>query len=157
VLVLAAVVTGLFVQDRGGSSTPPAVAPSTPTEAATVDVDAGDYLGRPVAEVEAELIGLGLSVQLRPIQTADATDGEVLAVEPVGRLHPGQMVTVTPAVAPATSPVPAGGEDGDAEGAGSGDPGLTSNAPEATAASPTSSPPGKNGNGNGRGNGRGNG
>jgi eukaryotic-like serine/threonine-protein kinase len=154
-LLLAAVVTGAFVQNDGGSSVPPVVAPSTPTVAPTVDVNAGDYLGRPVAEVQADLIGLGLTVQLRPIQTADATDGEVLAVEPVGRLSPGALVTVTPAVAPPPAPVEEEGRD--AGGAGSGDSGLPTSASETTSASPTAPAPDNNGNGNGRGKGRGNG
>ena len=154
-LVLAAVVTGLFLPGTRGSSTPQVVAPSTPTEASTVDVNAEDYLGRPVAEVEAALTGLGLSVQLRPIQTADATDGEVLAVEPVGRLSPGQVVTVTPAVAP--SPAPAEDEGADAGGAGSGDPGPPTSSSETTPAPTTVSTPSDAGNGNGNGNGRGKG
>jgi eukaryotic-like serine/threonine-protein kinase len=154
-LVLAAVVTGAFVRNEGGSPMPAVVAPSTPTVAPAVVVDAGDYLGRPVAEVEADLIGLGLSVQLRPIQTADAIDGEVLAVEPVGRLSPGQLVTVTPAVAPSATPVEEERED--AGGTGSGDPGLPTSASEPTSAPTTAATPSATGNGNGKGNGRGNG
>ena len=156
-LVLAAVAAGVFLQGTRGSSTPPAVAPSTPTEAATVDVRAEDYLGRPVTEVEAALTGLGLSVQLRPIQTSDATDGEVLAVEPVGRLSPGQVVTVTPAVAPAPAPVEDKGSD--AADAGSGDPAPPTSPSGPTPAPTTVATPGDagNGNGNGRGKGRGHG
>ena len=154
-LVLAAVVAGVFLQGTRGSSTPRVVAPSTPTEASTVDVSAEDYLGRPVAEVEAALTGLGLSVQLRPIQTADATDGTVLAVEPVGRLAPGQVVTVTPAVAPA--PAPVDDEGSDAGGAGSGEPGLSTGSTGTTPAPTTASTPSDAGNGRGNGNGRGKG
>ena len=83
--------------------------------------------GRPVAEVEAELTGLGLSVQLRPVQTADAPAGQVLAVEPLEELTPGQTVTVTYAVAPVPAPAV------DAGGAGTEEPdtGSTPTAPTA--------------------------
>jgi eukaryotic-like serine/threonine-protein kinase len=154
-LVLAVVVTGAFMRSDDGASVPPVVVPSTPTAAPTVDVNAGDYLGRPVAEVQADLISQGLTVQLRPIQTADAADGEVLAVEPVGPQSPGASVTVTSAVAPPPAPVEE--ERGHAGGAGSGESGLATSASETPSASPTAPGPGNSGNGNGRGKGRGNG
>jgi len=153
-LILAAVVAGLL--SWGGDRSPaPEAAPRVPA-VSTVEVDAGDYLGRPVAEVEAALTSLGLSVQVQPTETAEAPAGAVLGVEPVGRLSRGQVVTITPAVAPVPvptpTPAPAQEQGGDAQGG-------TATAPETTAAPVTTAAPGNSGNGNGnaRGNGRGNG
>ena len=103
-LVVAAVAVGLLVGRTDRSPAPVAGPTSAPTSSTTGHLVAGDHLGRPVAEVEAELTGLGLSVQLRPVQTADVPDGQVLAVEPLGELTPGQTVTLTYAVAPVPAP-----------------------------------------------------
>jgi serine/threonine-protein kinase len=59
-----------------------------------------DYVGRPVDDVEAELVGLGLRVDRHAEQTGAAAPGTVLDVGPVGSVSPGQVVTVTYAVAP---------------------------------------------------------
>ncbi|HEX2074773.1 MAG TPA: serine/threonine-protein kinase [Geodermatophilus sp.] len=112
VVGLVAVVVGLL-QGVGG---PAEGTPEGTTPPPAVQVIADDHVGRRVADVEADLTGLGLQVQLRPIATADVPDGEVLAVEPTGDLQPGQVVTVTHAVAPpAPAPVDGGGsgEEGD--------------------------------------------
>ncbi|MGY1739402.1 MULTISPECIES: protein kinase domain-containing protein [unclassified Blastococcus] len=117
-------------------------APATPTaeEPPPVQVAADDYVGRPVDRVQAELTELGLRVQLRPVATGDADEGDVLALDPVGALAPGDVVTVTHAVAP--PPADEGDEgEGDDSGPGNNENGNGGN--------------GNNGNGNGNGNGRG--
>jgi serine/threonine-protein kinase len=123
ILVLSALVAvawGLLqVRASGGGSaagtTAPSATSSAPaTSAAPIQVRAGDYVGRPAADVQAALTALGLQVQLRPIQTADVPDQQVIAVDPVGDLDAGQQVVVTHAVAP---PAPAAGAD---EGKGGG-------------------------------------
>jgi eukaryotic-like serine/threonine-protein kinase len=148
IALLAGVVTGLFLWNRDPSSPADAVAPPMPTAVSPAPVNTVDYRGRPVAEVEAELVRLGLSVQLRPIQTADAPDGDVLAVEPGGELSPGQTVTITYAVAPSPAPAltaaPTGAQSTTAP--------VTNSAAESSTA-----PTHGRGNGNGRGHGRGNG
>jgi serine/threonine-protein kinase len=67
---------------------------------------AGNYIGRPVADVQAELSVFGLAVTLRPLTTTDVPDGTVIAVDPVGELTPGSPVTLTHAVAPPPAPAP---------------------------------------------------
>jgi serine/threonine-protein kinase len=69
-----------------------------------VALSTGDYVGRPVAEVQAELLARGLQVTLRPVQTPDVPDGQVIAVDPAGQLSPGTLVTLTHAVAPPPAP-----------------------------------------------------
>ena len=88
-LVVTAVAAGLLGSRADRSPAPVAGPTSAPTSSTTGRLLAGDYLGWPVAEVEAET-GLGLSVQLRPVQTADAPAGQVLAVEPLEELTPGR-------------------------------------------------------------------
>ncbi|MCZ2813798.1 protein kinase [Modestobacter sp. VKM Ac-2979] len=82
------------------SPTTPTTEETTTRSAVLVEVDADDYLGRRIGDVEADLIGLGLSVSAVPRQTADADEGEVLAVTPAGELAEGTVVTVTYATAP---------------------------------------------------------
>ena len=103
---------------------------TTPTAPAAVEVVAADLVGRPVQDVQAELVARGLSASLVPAETADVPAGQVISVDPVGSLAPGTAVTVVYAVPPVVVPEPRDqGNDGD----------------------------GDNGNGNGRGNdGRGN-
>ena len=45
--------------------------------------------GRPVAEVQAELVGLGLQVELVPVETADVAAGQVTAVSPTASSRAG--------------------------------------------------------------------
>jgi eukaryotic-like serine/threonine-protein kinase len=114
-LLTLAVVAGAVVLGTRGSSSPatePAPSPSTP---AGVEVASVDHVGRPVSEVQAQLTGLGLTVQLRPLQTADVPDGQVIAVDPLGTLRPGDTLTVTHAVAP-PAPAPAPAEEEHEEG-----------------------------------------
>ncbi|MCW2699020.1 MAG: pknA3, partial [Blastococcus sp.] len=144
-------VVALAVVLFGGDPERPAQEPATTqTTAPTISVAAADYVGRPVAEVQAALVGKGLGVELAPTETAAVPAGQVTAVEPVGDLTAGATVSVTYAVPPVvvpTSPPPApqpparqpsgtdpGEEDGWNEGDGDGNEG--------------------NGRGNGNGNGK---
>ena len=100
---------------------------------------AAGLVGRPVADVQADLIGRGLQVQLAAVETADVVAGQVTAVSPEGALAPGTVVTVSYAVPPVVVPAPVGNGGGGGNGGGNGNGN------------------GNNGNGNGRGNGNGNG
>ncbi|MCF6746286.1 serine/threonine protein kinase [Blastococcus sp. KM273128] len=65
-----------------------------------VVIAAADFVGRPVAEVEAELAAAGLGVELVG-RESDAVPAEhVLELAPVGAVAPGTVVLVTYAVAP---------------------------------------------------------
>jgi eukaryotic-like serine/threonine-protein kinase len=146
-LLVAALVTGISL--LGASDDDPAAeSTATPEQTtavqtpAAVQVDPAAFVGRPVADVQAELSVLGLVVVLQEVQTADVAEGLVTGVTPTDGLVAGSTVTVSHAVAPPPPPVPAdeggdqeGGDDeGGNEGRGNG-----------------------NGNGNDRGNGRGGG
>jgi serine/threonine-protein kinase len=80
-----------------------AAATGTPGPASVV-LAADDYVGRPVAEVEAELGALGLSVERVPQETATQAAGLVTAVSPTGSVREGARVTVSYAVAPVVAP-----------------------------------------------------
>jgi hypothetical protein len=82
-----------------------------------VDVAAGEFVGRPLVEVQTRLAARGLRVQPRTIATGQVPAGQVIAVDPVGPVAPDGSVTVTYAVAPA---VQADEEDGDGNGNGNG-------------------------------------
>jgi serine/threonine-protein kinase len=85
-----------------GSDTPVAAAQvAGPAVAAGgVLVEAADYLGRPVGEVESELTARGLRVDTQPVVTPDVGPGLVLGVSPSGsRLSPGDEVLVRYAAA----------------------------------------------------------
>jgi eukaryotic-like serine/threonine-protein kinase len=141
-VVVLAVVVGLLRADTGTPSGAASTSgrtseatTSAPSPPPTVAVAAAGLTSRPVAEVQAELLGRGLQVQLAAVETADVGAGQVTAVSPEGELAPGTVVTLSYAVppvavpAPAPAPAPAG-----------------------------NSGPGNNGNGNGNnGNGHGNG
>ncbi|MCZ2821075.1 protein kinase [Modestobacter sp. VKM Ac-2977] len=115
-LIAAVVAVVVGFQLLGDDETPePTTTPTTsteqtaPTTTATeeatpsvelVEVDAADYIGRRLSDVESDLTGLGLSVTAVPQETADATEGAVLAVSPDGELAQGTAVTVTYATAP---------------------------------------------------------
>jgi predicted Ser/Thr protein kinase len=90
----------------GESTTTTTPVAPTETTAPRIGVVATDYVGRPVGDVQAELVGLGLSVTVTPIETADVPAGQVTAVDPVGDLERGATVTVTYAVPPVPVPVP---------------------------------------------------
>jgi hypothetical protein len=157
-LLLALVVAGalLLSPDGSGTAAPTVPSPATGTgrgaAPATVPIAADEFVGRQVDEVQARLTALGLAFRLVPTETTDLPDGQVIALDPVGNLDPGQLVVVTYAAAPAGGPTTAP---------------PTSAAPTSTARSsgaptsePTSAPTtssGSDGPGEGRGNGRGNG
>ncbi|MCZ2839982.1 protein kinase domain-containing protein [Modestobacter sp. VKM Ac-2985] len=86
----------------------PTAAPAPPSEPVVqlVSLSTVDYVGRPVAEVQAELVERGLVPTLRPLQTGDVADGSVIALDPVGQVLPGAAVTLTHAVAPPPPPPP---------------------------------------------------
>ncbi|MCW2676017.1 MAG: hypothetical protein JWR70_1057 [Modestobacter sp.] len=118
-LALAALVAGTLQVFGGATTAAEGATPSPTTASATVTstsppsttpavrmvaLSTGDYVGRPVAEVQAELLARGLQVTLRPVQTPDVPDGQVIAVDPAGELSPGTLVTLTHAVAPPPAP-----------------------------------------------------
>jgi serine/threonine-protein kinase len=110
---LAALLAGAGIAVAGtqllGSPAPAATAaPATETGPSSFVLASDDYVGRPVGEVEAELGGLGLSVERVPQETAAQGPGTVTAVSPAGSVRKGDRVTVSYAVAPApaVAPVP---------------------------------------------------
>ncbi|SDE21642.1 serine/threonine protein kinase [Blastococcus fimeti] len=128
--------------------TPSETTAAVPSAPAGVDVVAADLLGRPVGEVQAELVARGLRVELRAVETGDVASGRVIAVAPAGTLPPDALVRLDHAVPPVPAPPPAPdpapvdeGDQGDGdEGTGNG------NGDGADEERP--------GNGNGNGNGR---
>jgi eukaryotic-like serine/threonine-protein kinase len=81
------------------SSTAPST-PSEPTTSATVDdtvrLDEGDYVNRPLSDVERELTDLGLRVAKKRIDNPGGQiEGDVESVNPTGALQRGDTVTVT--------------------------------------------------------------
>jgi serine/threonine-protein kinase len=112
--VLAALAVAV-VATQAGSGTPAEGAtaeetteqPAAETTPPPIAVAAEDYLTRPVAAVQAALIGQGLQVTLVPVETADVPAGQVTAIDPVGDLPPGSTVTVSYAVPPVVVPTPA--------------------------------------------------
>jgi serine/threonine protein kinase len=110
VLAVAGIVAGIvqtFGTDTpsaaGTTPTPTTTAAPTPTVQRLL-LASGNYIGRPVDEVQAELSAFGLAVTLRPLTTTDVPDSTVIAVDPVGELTPGSPVTLTHAVAPPPPP-----------------------------------------------------
>ena len=113
--LLAAVVIAVVLLS-GGTPTPkaPPAATATTTAGPTtaqIRLSAQQYIGRPVAEVQAALAAQGLDVQLVPVQTAAVPAGQVTAVDPAGTLAKGSVVRVSYAVAPPALPAPQGGHD----------------------------------------------
>ncbi|HKU11994.1 MAG TPA: protein kinase, partial [Sinomonas sp.] len=95
------------------SQTPTVTATPTPTPTPTqtptintINVAAGDYVGRNYTTVQGELESLGFVVQLSPVtqQQTQAFQGEVLTLSPTGALPVGSTITVTYAVVPAPTP-----------------------------------------------------
>jgi serine/threonine-protein kinase len=109
-LAVAAVVAGLLLGTTGDpapasqptpSPSPTVSATPAPTPAAPrVRLTAAEYVGRSVAQVQAELTGLDLVVALRGVTTADIPAGQVITIDPTGEVPVGTTVTVTHAVAP---------------------------------------------------------
>jgi serine/threonine-protein kinase len=96
----------------GGSSSPASgsTSPGSSTDTAAppppIRLAATQVTGRPFDAVKAQLIGMGLRVRPVPVTTASAPPGQVVAVDPVGELSPGETVTVSYAVAPPPPPTP---------------------------------------------------
>jgi eukaryotic-like serine/threonine-protein kinase len=100
----------------------PVGAPTTAAAAhAPVQVRTTDLVGWPLAGVQAELTTLGLQVQPRPIATGEVPPGQVIGVDPVGRVVPGQTLVVTYAVAPPFGTQGKNGGHGNGRGDGEGD------------------------------------
>jgi serine/threonine-protein kinase len=126
VVVVVLRASGQSSADPGtsGETTAPTT-PTTPTTPAMVDVVAEDFVGRPVRDVQAELVGRGLQVSVVPLEIAEVPPGQVMSVEPVGALAPDTVVTVAYAVPPVVVPVPdqggnGGGDNGNGKGKGNG-------------------------------------
>jgi hypothetical protein len=111
--VALAVLTAAAVALQSGPGTPAEGTTTEETTPATVPVAADDYVGKPVAEVQAALIALGLQVAVVPVETSDAPPGQVIALDPVGDLAPDQTVTVSYAVPPVVVPAPPPAQNGD--------------------------------------------
>ncbi len=90
-------VGALQLAGTGTEAPPAAVAGGAPE---VVEVRREEALGRPADQVEDELVGAGLQVTRVAQETAAAPPGTVVAVTPVGPLAPGDLVTLTVAVAP---------------------------------------------------------
>ncbi|MHA7240632.1 protein kinase domain-containing protein [Arthrobacter sp. TMS1-12-1] len=89
------------------ASPSPSPSPST-TEAEQVVITPSQYLGRPEAEVSAELGGLGFRVESRRQASSEYAAGLVIGLAPVGALSPGETVTLTVSTGPEQVTVPAG-------------------------------------------------
>jgi serine/threonine-protein kinase len=96
-LAVAALVVLLVVRACGSDLASTAGTPGEsasdagPTAAATVDVVARDYLGRPAADVRADLVGLGLAAVVH--RSAGGGDvGTVKAVAPTGTVTAGTTI-----------------------------------------------------------------
>ncbi|WP_082046095.1 protein kinase domain-containing protein [Arthrobacter sp. L77] len=89
------------------TSPSPSPSPST-TEADQVVITPSQYLGRPEAEVSAELGGLGFRVESQRESSAEYAEGLVIGVAPVGALSPGETITLTVSAGPEQVSIPAG-------------------------------------------------
>ena len=127
-LVLAGVVGALLLIDRGGTGSPPssgsAGSSSQPSTSAAetpspISLTAADLVGRPVDEVEAELVGQALRVELAPVETTDVAAGLVTAATVRGELAPDSLVTLFYAVEPGGNGN-GGGGGGNGNGNGGG-------------------------------------
>ena len=158
VVAVVALVLGLTLLGGGAdpaadttptTSAPPSVPSAAPSSSttprpSTVPVDAAALVGRPVAEVQAELVALGLAVELVAVPTAELPEGQVTAVRPGGQVPVGAAVGVSYAVAPPPPPEPPA-EEAQEE--------AEEEAEEAEEEAEEAAP----GNGNGKGRGKGNG
>ena len=122
-LAVLAVLAVVVLVVRGSGQTPAdAGGTEETTTPSTVDLVAEDLVGRPVREVQAELVARGLQVSVVPVEMAEVPAGQVLSVDPVGSLSPDTVVTVNYAVPPVVVPAPPaqeGGGNGN-EGGGNG-------------------------------------
>ena len=88
----------------GAPSPGPSAEPSAPTGPTTVELDPARYVGRPLAEVDRDLVALGLVPRVAYDGTGTPA-GTVSAVDPAGALALGTGVTVHVVPAPAPAPV----------------------------------------------------
>jgi eukaryotic-like serine/threonine-protein kinase len=116
VIALVAIVVLLFLifMDDGGDDDPSdeqtsetpsqsssAPSSSAPTSEATsedtsVVLDASDYVGRPLGDVERELGDLGLRVNSQQVDNPGGKiEGDVSALNPTGRVEQGDTITVS--------------------------------------------------------------
>ncbi|THJ68722.1 PASTA domain-containing protein [Arthrobacter echini] len=85
----------------------PAEDPSTgPTEAERIVVNPNAYLGRPVADVTAELGRLGFEVTRASAPSDDVAEGLVTGIDPAGTLSRGDTITLTVSSGPTTPEAP---------------------------------------------------
>ncbi|MGY1770304.1 protein kinase domain-containing protein [Blastococcus sp. SYSU D00813] len=114
-LLGAAAAAGVFLAVSGATPSSPVAAAQT-QEAGTVRLAAGDYVGRPIDDVAAQLSALGLTVYRHPEVTDEGEPDAVTRLDPTGRaLEAGDRVDVWYAVVPgddarpSTSRSPGGG------------------------------------------------
>jgi serine/threonine-protein kinase len=114
-------------RSTGATTSPPASASTTPG----VPLAAADYIGKPVAEVQAALVARGLKVTLTKVTTTARPAGQVTAVAPVGVVPQGATVTVSYAVAPvAVAPAPQAPAGNAGNGNGNGNAGKPKGKPK---------------------------
>ncbi|MFC7495586.1 MULTISPECIES: serine/threonine-protein kinase [unclassified Nocardioides] len=95
------------------TSSPPE-SPTPTEEDTTVRIEEGDYVGRPVGDVQRELADLGLRVVTERVDNpGDQIEGDVTSVNPTGALEAGDTVTLgvwgplpEPEPEPTESPTP---------------------------------------------------
>jgi eukaryotic-like serine/threonine-protein kinase len=91
------------------TTTPPPATTTAPTTTAppVVELDPSDYVGRPVADVESELLDMGFQVSLSEVANdGSKTEDEVERIDPHGSVEEGTVITVYyygPPPAPETS------------------------------------------------------
>ncbi|WP_243058338.1 protein kinase [Nocardioides sp. SR21] len=92
------------------SSTPSEPTSEATTEDTSVTLNAGDYVGRPLGDVERELGQLGLRVNSVQVDNpGDRIEGDVSALNPTGRVEQGDTITVSywgPQPPPSDTPTP---------------------------------------------------
>lgn len=88
--------------------TPTTTAAETPTSTAPTEVTVhpDQFLGRPYAEVQSELIGMKLQVKRADAFSNDVAAGLVMDLSPSGPMTEGTEVTVTVSKGPETATVP---------------------------------------------------
>ncbi|MGY1805589.1 serine/threonine protein kinase [Blastococcus sp. SYSU D00922] len=125
--VVAILLAVLLLNGLGGTSgeTPAQDATtSAPQTPRTVAVAAADLVGRPVDDVQAELVAAGLQVDVVPVESTAVAAGLVTAASPEGDLAPDALVTLSYAVAPVPQPEPrpgpGNGPGGEEDGPGGG-------------------------------------
>lgn len=109
------------VSETPSQSTSAPSSPSEPTSEATTEdtsitLNAGDYVGRPLADVERELGDLGLRVDSQQVENPGGEiPGDVSALNPTGRVQQGDTITVSfwgpePEPEPTPEPTPSDSE-----------------------------------------------